>query len=277
MILFSSISHDPDEPEGSKSSGSKYVGRKDMIIIACILGVLGLLFKPVYDNLKKNSEYTLCVRNLTAIKSAINEYASQFDDRIPPLYVEGDNRSPLLVKGVPNVWASVIAPYMSKSYGGFTCPTAQKGEHTIVQNNPLYGDKDLQLTYGLYAGLAARPISELTDPSNAIAIAETNNHGSGKTYNPMPLITSKDEVVPVDGMMIGWDNSNFKFDEKTESVTRLAFRNTEEGRFNNADVEGRHKNSINVLMVNGTLHKISPNDAYVQRSGNRLTGFWQAR
>ena len=82
---------------------------------------------------------------------------------------------------------------------------------------------------------------------------------------------------PVDGFIIGWDDSNFAFKFETTAVTRLAFKNVDDGKFSSNDADSRHKGHINALLVGGGLHHLVPRDSFTEKTGNRLTGFWEAR
>jgi len=276
MSLLTSNAYDPDEPEGAKSASGTYVSKRDAAIVGVILIVLTGLFWPIFQMLKANALNAECVRNLTSMKNAIGLYQTNNDGRYPPMYVEGDNRSPYLFNnGVPNTWASVISPYRS-SFGSFTCPEAKKEENVMVQNGES-GKGDIPLSYGLYRARALQPEALITDPNSAILIAETSNYGASGSYNPLPFITTDEKDVKVDGFAIGWDNSNFAFNYQTTAVTRLAFTNVSEGKFDGDKPGTRHSKHINALLVSGQLHHLIPHDSFVDRTGNRLTGLWEAR
>lgn len=276
MSLLTNNAYDPDEPEGAKSASGTYVSKKDAVIVTIILAVLAVLFWPIYQMLRANALNAECVRNLTSIKNAIGLYQTNNDGRYPPMYVEGDNRSPLIFNtGIPNTWASVVSPYRS-SFGSFTCPEAKKEENVMVQNGES-GKGDIALSYGLYRARALQPDALVSDPNTAILVAETSNYGANGSYNPLPFITSDDKDVKFDGFQIGWDNSNFAFDYQTTAVTRLAFGNVADGKFGNDKATTRHSKHINALLVSGQLHHLTPRDSFVDRTGNRLTGPWEAR
>ena len=225
----------------------------------------------------KESENTRCIRNLTAIKGAMQVYSANYDGRFPPLFVEGENRSPKMINGVPNTWATVIAAQMTTSFGGFSCPSAKAEENTPTLTDPAYSKENLQVSYGMYVPRAGRPDMEVSDPSTAVLLAETANFGVRKTFDVYSYRDNKSEV-PYDGMSVGWDTSNFGFDARlTKSVTRLAFYNTEKGNFNSNAAETRHAKHNNYLSVDFNLRKLTPSQAYVTTSGNRLTGIWEAR
>ncbi|MES1227334.1 MAG: hypothetical protein ABUL72_01605, partial [Armatimonadota bacterium] len=151
-----------------------------------------------------------------------------------------------------------------------------KDENVAVQNSDATKG-DLKLSYGLYRARVLQPEALVSDPNSAVLVAETSNHGSNSSYNPTPMITSNDKEVEADGFIIGWDNSNFGFTFESSAVTRLAFSHVADGKFGGKDADTRHDKHINALLVGGNLHHLSPQDAFVERTGNRLTGLWEAR
>lgn len=275
MSMLTSNAYDPDEPEGPRPASGTYVSRKDIIIIVCVLAVLAILFTPIFKLMEGNAQNSVCVKNLTNIKTAMGLYLTNNDGRYPPAYVEGDNRSPVQFDGMTNNWASVVSPYRS-SFGSFTCPTAKRDENSPTQNSEP-GQLPIQLSYGFYRARATQPDALVTDPATAILVAETINHGASGSFNPLPFITSDDKEVPLDGFLIGWDDSNFEFKHETSAVTRLAFANVRDGKFGSGEAKTRHDKHINALTTGGNLKHLTPSQSFVERTGNRLTGAWEAR
>ncbi len=276
MILASQGAYDPDAPEGSKPRGSEYISVKDVRWIIGILAVLGVLFWPVYDHMRRDGEKTVCKRNLESISKAMLGYAEFYDGRFPPLYVEGDNQTPYLEKGRPVVWASTVSSYMS-SYGTFTCPSAQKEEATSIRIQAANGSADAHLDYGMYRPMSTKAPQELAKPEGTVLVAETSNMGAHKTYSPIDYQNSKEEVVPFNGFMIGWNNSNFDWDKDSNLVTHLAFYDTANGDFQEGK-SGRHDKTIFCIFANGRLGKLAATDAVVVNdAGNRLEGYWANR
>ncbi|MBS1710040.1 MAG: hypothetical protein JSS65_15115 [Armatimonadetes bacterium] len=277
MILAANSAYDPDAPEGSKPRGSDYISRKDLLWIGGIVLVLGVMFIPIYRHMLEDSQRTACKRNLNAISKAVFGYAEAYDGRFPPLYVEGDNQSPYLDRGLPVVWASTISPYMS-SFGSFSCPAASKEESTDIRIQQKDGPDTAHLEYGMYVPMASKPYQEVAKPEGTILIAETANMGAKNTFSPFEFQNSKSEVVPFNGFLIGWNNSNFQWDKSSTAVTHLAFYNTSGGVFDNDKTEGRHDHIIFALYANGGLGKLSPSDANVSNdSGNKLDGHWASK
>ncbi|MBX3110605.1 MAG: hypothetical protein KF857_01235 [Fimbriimonadaceae bacterium] len=276
-MILATEAYDPDAPEGSKPRGSDYISGKDLRWIALILVVLAALGYPIYNHMREDSQRTICKRNLSAISKAVIGYAEVYDGRYPPLYVEGDNQTPYLDKGKPIVWASTVSAYMS-SYGTFTCPAASKEEATHIHTQTKDGPGEADLTYGMYGPLATRPEQEVARPESTVLVTETANMGARKTFAPVDFQNSKSEVVPFNGFLVGWDNSNFTWDEKTKYVTHLAFYDTADGVFEDDKTPARHGRTIMCLYADGSLGRLVPSNAMVTNDGGGgLSGLWASR
>jgi len=276
-VILAAENYDPDAPEGSKPRGSDYISGKDLRWIILILIALCALGYPIYIHMREDSEKTICKRNLNAISKAIFGYSEVYDGRFPPLYVEGDNQTPYLDKGKPVVWASTVSAYMS-SYGTLTCPAAHKEEATHIHIQTKDGPSESDLTYGMYVPLATRPVQEIARPEGTVLIAETANMGARDSYSPVDFQNSKSQVVPFNGFLIGWDNSNFEWNKESKLVTHLAFYNTANGSFDDDKTPARHQKSIMCLFASGILGHLVPSNAAVSNdSGNKLDGLWASR
>ncbi len=266
--------YDPDAPEGAKSIGGQYVGRKDLIwLILAGIGFI-LLLIPIYNMMKTQSDETVCKRNMKSIAASIQQYAEVYDQRFPSIFQPGDGGAPELLEEKPIAWASVI-PGLS-SGATFSCPAGHESELVRVNGSSIKtsmferNNKTLNyidLNYGMLASLSVRPVSDVARAGETVLIAETSNHGSMGSYNPLPFTRSTGETVPFDAFSIGFDNHQYSPDEETKSVTRLAFRNTADGNFEKATATGRHKDaSIQVIFVDGHIGRFTPDRARMTRT-----------
>lgn len=265
--------YDPDAPEGSKGVGKQYVGRKDFLwLILAGIAFIALMI-PVFKMMKVQSDETVCKRNMKSIAASIQQYAEVYDQRFPSVFQAGDGGAPELLKGMPIVWASVIPPLSTGS--SFACPAGDKSESVRVNGTSIKAsmfEKDqkklnyIDLNYGMLSSLNVRPVSDVARADETVLIAETSNFGALDSYNPLPFTRSNGEKVPMDGFAIGFDNSQYTPDERTQFVTRLAFRNTADGDFEKASTTGRHKDaSIHVIFVDGHIGRFTPDRARLTR------------
>jgi hypothetical protein len=276
-VILTTDQYDPDSPEGSRSLGTQYLGKKDLLWIGGILAVLTIFLIPVYQHLKSDAEKSTCRNNLRSIGAAIQIYASGNDDRFPPIYVQGENESPYLEKGYPIVWATTVAPFLNVK-ASFRCPSAQNEEVTLVTNHPERGDKPLELTYGMYVGLSSAAVGDVSDPDQTILVTETANEGAVNTFNPKPFTLLDGTRVPFSGFMVGWNNSNSQFDDQTQSVTRLAIYGTGDGDFDNPKASFRHGDRIFAIRADLSLASLqNARDLVVKRNAFELQGLWGAR
>lgn len=267
--------YDPDAPEGAKPRGDSYVSRKDIKWIVLIVVVLGIVFYPVYDLMRKDSEKKQCGSNIQQIAKAITQYAALNDDRFPPLYDEVEPGLPRLVDGHPYIWASLVGTYMS-SRAGFGCPAATPEEHCRFHSNE--SKQPVMLAYGMFLAAAARPDYQIPAKETLVLLAETNNHGAGSSYNPVPFQYEDGSILKDDGFVVGFDNKpngNYDTSVATRFVTRLAFRNTSGGDFSNSKVVPRHSNGIHVIYADGHQGYLTPGEAMVTMQGERSIGAWR--
>ena len=285
MIPLTTGQYDADAPEGDKGFSSQYINKKDLIRIGIILVVVGLMGIPVYRLMKENGDRTVCKKNLKGAWQAIGLYAAGNDDRYPPLFDETNDGVPYLQDGLPVTWASTISQQLLAGVT-LSCPSADPSEHTHTHGKII--DKSgfktvtkdqIELSYGMYAPLATRPISDVTNDAQTILVAETANHGAKNTYNPVPFVDSEGNEIPFDGFFMGWNTRNRGFNgqsalDDTESITRLAFYNTANGDFSGENVSARHKEFVFAVFADGSLTKLTPSDALIIKSGNRINQNW---
>jgi len=265
----------PDQPEGS--ARSEYVSKKDLIRLLIVMVAIVLALIPIYMVFKRQSEKHLCQQNLVSISKAIQLYAASWSDRLPPAYstiAEGDTTPQLDADRRPYTWVSLVQPGMSPR-ASFRCPSATDGE--VVRNqHPASQRKALPSAYGMYVSMATRQLSLIPSINQSVLISETSNFGSESSYDPMPFVEPNGSAVPVDGFLVGYDDSNLRHTTKTRFITRLAFRNSAKGVFS-VKSDPRHPNGIHFLFVDGHVETLGPSTARISRIGDELSGLWSTR
>lgn len=253
--------YDPDLPEDNNGK-SRFVSAKDLVIIGIVIAVLVGIFTPlILDGIERKTK-VVCFQNMKAIGEAMLLYSSDNNDRMPPTHNMDFDGSPSLVSGLPVTWASQTQPLMSVRQD-FICPNSKPEE--LVQTVSLKpGERSFNSSYGMYRGISSVLRSDIPNPNEVVAVAETSNSGSRGSFNPIPF-----EAKP-DGFLIGWDNSNFEFTKETKSVTRLSFFGT------GAQSHGRHKSIVHAISADGNLIPLAREDSETLHSGNKLKGRWWA-
>ncbi len=275
MILFSAGAYDADEPEGSERPGSQYISRKDLKWLGVVFVILFAFSVPLYMHFLKQTQRSVCARNFKAMFDAINLYAQEYDGRFPPAMVETTPNSPLLIAGKPFTWASVIQRFMDPKRS-FSCPSATDAEN-VRALHPDSNTTAVEMSYGLYWPMSVMSSDRVANPSETALILETSNRGAEGTFDPLPLKLEDGSISPYDGFVVGFEKSNGPSpDVESKWVTRLAFRGTGDGSFDEKDV-ARHESGLHVLFVSGSLGTLAPTSARLKRLGERVEGLWSTR
>lgn len=272
--------YEADEPEGSRGVSGQYMSRKDVVWIVGIVAVLAVMAVPLYRVMKEESDKTGCKRNLSAISKSIQQYAEVYDGRYPPIYTPGENGAPSLFEGKPVTWASVI-PELS-SGASFRCPAAEDIEtvrvsgasfkRSMFQPEPERLDY-IELTYGMFAPLGMRAVSDVAIPTDTVLLADTTNNGAKGVYNPKPFTLADGTPVETDAFSIGFNDSELSATPESTAVTRLAFFGTADGNFDKESITSRHKGQVFAIFADGHFGVLSPDRATLSGSGNT----WKVR
>jgi hypothetical protein len=251
---------DPDNIE--RNAGSQYVNKRD--VRNGLIGFLfvGGIFFVMYLFYKQDTDSSVCLKNLRAISSAMNEYAVENNERFPPAFDRDENGQPRLNNGKPVTWASVIRGHIPPRFD-MHCPAADKTEVCPVAH-PDSSDQSIALTYGMFLPIETRSLSECANPSGTIMVAESINGGAQNSFNPKPFEAGKD------GFLISFDTGNNKLGSTIKDasmVTRLAFYNSKDALSGDDSVKatGRHQKGIHVLYLSGRVGLIGPSSSRLRR------------
>lgn len=285
-MMLSSLNFEPDAVEDQPKS--IHLSRKDMRNILVALAALMVVMLPVYQVLKRGRDKHLCIQNLRAVGYALELYAIDNTDRLPPLYATDDGSTPRMYGKAPLTWMSVVADRMDASKS-LVCPSADASEYSYNVNPGIKAVKGpLPSTYGMFGAWSAFPRSYVSNPAASLLVSETSNAGSAQSYNPSPFKDSQGQRFPYDGFCIGLDTTNFTPAEEgndakligAKLATRLAFRNTAQGDFGSGAIP-RHDGGLQALNADLQLVQILPGQAHVKRMGSKpdstITGLWQTR
>jgi prepilin-type processing-associated H-X9-DG protein len=279
MILHAEA-YDPTEPDDKPKSS--HISKKDLKWAVILVVLLVVVLWPVWVKLKFQRDKHVCKDNLGQIARALQLYAVDNSDRLPPAYVAGDNFEPKLFNGMSVSWMTLIAGGVRNFEENFTCPAAQDSELA-----PNAGPKNelIKSGYGLFGAVSAAPLANIPNQSSVAMVAETASMGARDTFNPLPMKDSKGNPVP-DGYVIGFDNSNFLPSDSTMDIlnkskyaSRLAFYNTASGAFSETG-EARHPGGIHILFVDMHVETLPPPAAIIRRmgaEGSEIIKTWAVR
>ena len=260
-----SNSFDAAAPEGDVSGGGQYVTKRDLRVMIGGSILLLLLLYPIYRLMKANSEKTICGTNLGQIYKAVSMYSLDHDDRFPPIYATNEDNQPYIDKsGVPYTWISDVSQQMS-ARASFVCPSSDPLEQTVQQSKD--SGVFIHSSYGMYTPYGGVARFDVENPDSTVLIVETSNHGSKGSFDPEPL------KGQYDGFSAAWSNSNFTPSSKSESISRLAFRNTANGKFGE-DGSSRHPSGIHMVTIAGEKLLRTPPAALVQIRDGWPSGLW---
>lgn len=251
---------------------SSHLSRKDLrYLLFGLAGVL-LMMWPLYSILKGNSERHICANNFQAMSTSLGLYLVDNDDRFPPAFATGEGEEPRTdSKGRPYTWCSLLDPYMN-TRASFVCPTASDEEKVMGQAGR--SSETLESTYGMYPAYSGVYRETIPNIQQIGLIVETSNSGSGTSYNPVPFKAPDGQPMVTDGFVVGYDTSNGGPLPNSKTVTRLAFRNTANGKFGE-EAGARHRDKIFVLTGDLRLRTITPNDAELKRlKSGEIVGLW---
>ncbi|CAN5655664.1 hypothetical protein BH11ARM2_BH11ARM2_30110 [soil metagenome] len=259
---------DPQATEDEASSKSQYLNLKDVRTLGIVMVVLVILLIPIYNMGRRNSEKARCTQNFKSMFDAINLYAKDHDDGLPPLYVIGEGGVPMVDgKGHPYTWVSDAAAYMNQR-ANFECPSAQPGEAVVVQSPT--GGPPIVSTYGMYTPYGGVKTFNIDSVDTTVLLSETSNEKANDTFDPKSFRN--------DGIAIGWDDDNFQSTLSSATVTRLAFHGSGSGNFK--DAIGRHDGrdeagpytGVHALTASGELIVLRPSNAKIQKRPDKLPG-----
>ena len=259
---MSTPNYDVDAPEGATKTQTAYYSKKDVKWVSIILAVLIVVGIPVWYGFRDQRNKQVCAGNMKAAYDAMIQYAEQNDSRLPPLYEVGPGGAPKLFGGRPVVWTTQVSPYMSPRFN-FVCPSAENDELMKTTGQDANGkSREIDLTYGMYVPMSASPYMLLSKPDTTALIAETSNNGAQGSFDPLPFKDPQGHIVPFDGFMVGFDDSNSKLTPTSRFVTRLAIRNVSKG-YSSKDALTRHGIGIHLFFVDGHSRFLHAADAEI--------------
>jgi len=279
-MIFPGLVAIPAEDDREDAPKSHLITKKDVkrFLIALPFIVLMLFF--LYHFFKRQADWSNCASNMNAVYKAVNFYANDWDDRFPPL-AEADavTGTPTVTNGKVNTWVTQVFAYDPRPEI-FVCPAADPSENVpnegAIHGKP--GERAKHVTvnssYGLYAGYASASQSLLERSGQSLFIGETSNMGARKTYDPFPFKDASGNVVPYDGFSMGWNDSNVEPSPQSKFITRMAFPDTSNGNFQNAD--SRHENKmLHAISADGNLINVRAFDAKINLQGGQPSGLWR--
>ena len=157
----------------------------ELLVVIAIIAILAAILFPVFGRAREQARKTVCCSNLKQIGLAVMMYAQDYDETMPPYSQGWGFRGSLGYGGGDGPrWADVIYPYV-KNRAVFDCPSGSTQRMAIFPGGYYFDITKYSYGYsspssqGAEFGAAGRALSEFTDPSGTIVIAEDGRQDSG--------------------------------------------------------------------------------------------------
>jgi len=105
----------------------------ELLVVIAIIGILAGMLLPVLNRAKAKAVSINCLNNLKQLTVAVNVYAADHQDFIPPNYINNDNAwvggdvsSLPGATNVADIYAAILFPF-SQSAGIYHCPADKLG------------------------------------------------------------------------------------------------------------------------------------------------------
>ncbi|MCS7065810.1 MAG: DUF1559 domain-containing protein [Fimbriimonadales bacterium] len=232
--------------------------RLEKLAIGAAVAVVLLVLIPLYQQLVDIKRTADCLSNLKEIATALNLYQMDYGGVLPvAYYARGDGQPHLDAQGRPLTWVVGISGYVRKEIERIlTCPADPLGGSTLL-THPRDPQRVLRLSYGYYAPLSGRKVSDLAHPGQTILIADSVAGGQLGTIDPVPLANGND------GFLLSFDDSLFAPTAGSRFIARLAvWRIHSEGGWRAGNLRAFHGKGVNVLHADG--HVATRDPAIVQ-------------
>lgn len=108
----------------------------ELLVVIAIIAILAAILFPVFARARDRAKDSACISNLKQIGTAVNMYATDWENRIyPQVYNEywsmpSGVAPPTIGSFVPRLWATVMMDYTGKSHDIFRCPFDNKYKKT---------------------------------------------------------------------------------------------------------------------------------------------------
>jgi prepilin-type processing-associated H-X9-DG protein len=231
-----------------------------LAIGAALLAVLVVLI-PLYQQLVDIKRTADCLSNLKEIATALNLYQMDYNSTLPvAYYARADGTPQLDEQGRPLTWVLGISGYAHKDLARILrCPADPLGGSTVI-THPRDPQRVLRLSYGFYAPLSGRKVSDLAQPGQTVLIADSVAGGQLGAIDPMPLADGND------GFLLSFDDRLFAPTAQSRFIARLAvWRIRESDEWKEGNLRAFHSKGVNVLHADGHVATLSPTIVRLER------------
>ncbi len=245
--------------------------RLEKLAIGAAVVVVLLVLIPLYQQLVDIKRTADCLSNLKEIATALNLYQMDYGGALPVAYYAQSDGQPLLdAQARPLTWVLGISGYVRKDLERiFVCPADPLHGSTKI-THPRDPQRVLGLSYGFYAPLSGRKVSDLAHPGLTVLLADSVAGGQLGTIDPMPLANGND------GFLLSFDDNLLMPTEHSRFIARLAvWRIRNEGEWQGDNLRAFHGKGVNVLHADGHVATRDPSIVRIEREPDgRLKPPW---
>jgi len=152
----------------------------ELLVVIAIIAILASILFPVFARARENARRSSCSSNLKQIALGVFQYTQDYDEKMPPYYVNLDGSSGYTAPaaaGGDRGWALILQPYL-KSSQIFQCPS-ETTTPTSAQTE-FGGDNYSDYWYNLMASGSSQ--AEFDSPALTVMLGDGGG-GSSASYS----------------------------------------------------------------------------------------------
>ena len=228
--------------------------RLEKLAISAAIVVVLLVLIPLYQQLVDIKRTADCLSNLKEIATALNLYEMDYGGALPiAYYARADGQPQQDAHGRPLTWVLGISGYAHKDLARILLCPADPLQGSTKITHPRNPQQVLGLSYGFYAPLSGRKVSDLAQPGLTVLIADSVAGGQLGTIDPIPLANGND------GFLLSFDDGLFMPTARSRFIARLAvWRIRNENGWQTGNLRAFHGKGVNVLHADGHVATLDP-------------------
>ena len=175
----------------------------ELLVVIAIIAILAAILFPVFARAREKARQTSCLSNVKQIMLAVQQYAQDYDERMPR-------------HGNSPDWSEQIYPYVNNAqvYG---CPSATQNPNTVAEVGTIFN-----YSWNYYSNSAQNnmKLAQIQRPSEALVILDGSYYISNRWRGDGSAIDNDGVPRHNDGANIGFADGHAKWMVPTNYLTR---------------------------------------------------------